>query len=133
MHFPLGQIGRTREGILALPLFLWENWIDLLFSNTTTHGLLIHALIKPMNSLEKPNIFKTSKRKDYLTLLKAFSISSLRMKPGSSLERTKCISSWIRRMLSTICLCWMNPPWFSDIKHVRKVFRRFGRILVKIL
>lgn len=126
------------------PLEALKKSVALPFTKGAIHGSLIHALIQLMNLGPNPNLCKTSNRN--LSHLMKGALTTI---PFSFRVKLEWIASWTRIKLSTICLLWIKPPWFSGVMEGRMVFillaitfvisllpmlqREIGRNLEKVL
>jgi len=112
------------------PLEALKKSVALPFTNGAIHGSEMHARIHLMNFSPNPNLLITFNRKLWFTRSNALAKSSLIAIPFSLRRRLEWIASWMRMKLSTICLPWMKPPWFSGIILGRMSFNLFAIILV---
>lgn len=110
----------------------WNASPGLLLIRGEIQGLDIQETIRLTKGDSKPILFRTTIRKECLTLSKAFTRSSFKTNPFSFLDRLEWMASWTRRMESVICMLGRKPPWFSNIKEGRRGLSLVAKILVRI-
>lgn len=123
------RIGERGQPYLS-PLEALKKPAALPFTRGVIHGFEMQARIQFIKFSPNPNFCRTFKRKLCLTRSKEFAKFSLIVIHFSLRCWLERIASWTNMKLSTSCLPWIKPHWFSEMILGRRYFSVLAITLV---